>query len=396
MALPFFGQNSAMENPFFFELQSSDPNSNARAGCLHTPHARIETPVFMPVGTQATVKSLSERDLTECGCSIILANTYHLHLRPGDELIAQAGGLHRFEHWNRALLTDSGGFQVFSLRDIAKIGEDGVWFQSYIDGSKHFFSPERVITIQRNIGADIIMMFDECPAANAERSEIEAAVDRTLRWAGRCIEHHAKTPFLYNAPQALFGIVQGAIFEDLRSRCSRELVAMDCPGYAIGGLAVGETTQQLYDMTKFTCALLPETKPRYCMGVGMPDNILECIERGIDMFDCVLPTRNARNGSVFTWSGQLNLRNARFTTDFDHGIDKQCECYACRNFSRAYLRHLVMAGEILAIRLLTLHNVYFYMDLVRRARKQIIDGTFSLWKKDVLALMKSEKEKEES
>ncbi len=346
----------------------------------------------MPVGTQATVKSLSEEDLRACGCRLILANTYHLHLRPGDHLIAAAGGLHRFEGWNRGILTDSGGFQVFSLRDISKITEDGVVFQSHIDGSKHLFSPERVIEIERNLGADIIMMFDECPPADGEIAAITRAVERTIRWAGRCAEHHGKTPFAHGYPQALFGIVQGAVFKELRERCARELIAMDCPGYAVGGLAVGESTEQLYEMVAFTCGLLPENKPRYCMGVGMPDNLLECIERGADMFDCVLPTRVARNGSVFTSRGKLNLRNARHTSDFSRGLDDSCGCYTCKNFSRAYLRHLVMAKEILGIRLLTLHNVYFYMDLVRQARTRIVDGNFMEWKREFLAGMRKESE----
>jgi queuine tRNA-ribosyltransferase len=376
-----------MENKFTFDVHSIDPQSQARAGAVTTPHARIETPVFMPVGTQATVKSLSEEDLRACGCSIILANTYHLHLRPGDELIARGGGLHPFEGWKEAILTDSGGFQVFSLRDISKITEDGVMFQSHIDGSKHFFSPERVIEIQRNLGADIIMMFDECPPSTGDIADVQRSVERTIRWAGRCAMHHEKTPFHHGYPQALFGIVQGAIYKELRQRCAAELIAMDCPGYAVGGLAVGESTELLYEMVKFTCGLLPETKPRYCMGVGMPDNILECIERGADMFDCVLPTRLARNGSVFTSRGKLNFRNARHTEDFGRGLDEACGCYTCKNFSRAYLRHLVMAKEILAIRLLTLHNVHFYMELVRQARSHIVDGSFLEWKRDTLEKM---------
>jgi queuine tRNA-ribosyltransferase len=380
------------ENAFTFELEASAPGCAARAGLLHTPHGSIETPIFMPVGTQATVKSMSEQDLRECGCHCILANTYHLHLRPGDELIAQAGGLHRFEGWNRAILTDSGGFQVFSLRDISKITEDGVLFQSHIDGSKHLFSPERVIEIERNLGADIIMMFDECPPATAQVSEVRTAVDRTVRWANRCMEHHAKTPFVHGAGQALFGIVQGAIYKEERERCSRELTALDCPGYAVGGLAVGETTQELYDIVQFTCDLLPENKPRYCMGVGMPANIIECIDRGADMFDCVLPTRLARNAAAFTSCGKVNLRNARHTRDFSHTLDETCGCYTCRNFSRAYLRHLVMAKEILGIRLLTFHNIYFYMQLVRQARAHIIDGSFIEWKQGVLKAMHKEEE----
>jgi queuine tRNA-ribosyltransferase len=374
---------------FSFTVTAIEAQSKARAGFLHTPHGIIETPVFMPVGTQATVKTLSPQELTGCGCSIILANTYHLHLRPGDELVARAGGLHRFEGWNGALLTDSGGFQVFSLRDISKVTEDGVWFQSHIDGSKHFFSPERVIEIERNLGADIIMMFDECPPAKAEAGDIERAVERTIRWAARCVDAHEKTPFRHGAPQALFGIVQGSTYKPLRERCARELVAMDLPGYAVGGLAVGESTEDLYAMALYTCGILPENKPRYLMGVGTPENILECIARGVDMFDCVLPTRNARNGTLFSWSGKINIRNACHTDDFDRGIDDACACYTCQTFSRAYLRHLFIAGEILGIRLLTLHNIHFYMDLVGRARARIRDGTFTEWKNEVLGKMKA-------
>jgi queuine tRNA-ribosyltransferase len=370
---------------FIFGLKHIDKNSKARAGEFRTPHGIIKTPVFMPVGTQATVKALSPMELEECGSMIILANTYHLCLRPGDELVAKAGGLHEFESWNRAILTDSGGFQVFSLRDISKITEEGVLFQSYIDGSKHFFSPERVMEIEHNLGADIIMMFDECPPATADAEHVERAVERTLRWAKRCCEHHSKIPPVHGYPQALFGIVQGATYRPLREKCARELVAMDCPGYAIGGMAVGETTALLYEMTDFTCDLLPAHKPRYCMGVGMPENIIECIRRGADMFDCVLPTRNARNGSVFTSRGTVNIRNACHQSDFDHGLDPSCSCYTCKNFSRAYLRHLFMAGEILATRLLTLHNVFFYMQLTHTAREHIINDTFTEWSEEFLA-----------
>ena len=379
---------------FRFELVAGDAASKARAGIFHTPRGPIQTPVFMPVGTQATVKALSPRDLQECGCPIVLANTYHLHLRPGDELVAAAGGLHRFEHWDGNILTDSGGFQVFSLRDISKVSEDGVWFQSYIDGSRHFFSPERAIEIQRNLGADIIMMFDECPPATADKAYIEASVERTLRWARRCVAWHEKTPFVHGYPQALFGIVQGATHESLRRRCAEELAAMDCPGYAVGGLAVGETTRELYEMAEFTCDILPQEKPHYCMGVGTPDNIVECISRGVDLFDCVLPTRNARNGSVFTSSGKLNIRNARHSADFNHGLDPRCGCYTCKNFSRAYLRHLFIAGELLATRLLTLHNVYFYMELTRQARECILGGNFTQWKQEFLVSMGAEEPEE--
>jgi len=374
----------AMDKLFGFHLLHTDSVSKARAGTLQTAHGIIETPIFMPVGTQATVKALSPAELEDAGCSIILANTYHLHLRPGDELIHEAGGLHRFENWPNAILTDSGGFQVFSLRDISTITEDGVEFRSHIDGSKHFFSPERVIEIEHNLGADIIMVFDHCPPANADLSVLEKAVEQTLRWSVRCLEAHEKKTSPHGYPQALFAIVQGGTKTDLRKRCTRELVAMDFPGYAVGGLAVGESIEATYKVVDFTTGLLPPDKPRYLMGVGTPVDIVECIDRGIDMFDCVMPTRNARNGSAFTWNGKLNIRNARFTRDFNLGVDDTCSCYACKNFSRAYIRHLYMAGEILAIRLLTLHNIHFYMELVRTARHHIMDNTYSLWKKEIV------------
>ncbi len=374
-----------MNNPFSFDLQATDSSSSARAGILQTPHGEIKTPIFMPVGTQATVKALSPAELHDCGCDIILANTYHLHLRPGDPLVADAGGLQRFENWDRAILTDSGGFQVFSLRDISKISDEGVWFQSYLDGSRHFFSPERVMEIQGNLGADIIMMFDECPHGKAERSVIADAVERTIRWAHRCVETHTRLEPRHGYPQALFGIMQGGTDIELRKRCAGELVDMDLPGYAIGGLAVGESIASMYDTVGIAAGFLPVQKPRYLMGVGLPENILNCIERGIDMFDCVLPTRNARNGSAFSWSGKLNIRNSRHTREFDTPIDPSCTCYACRTFSRAYLRHLFMAGEILAVRMLTLHNVFFYMDLVRTARERIFDQSFLSWKEQVVA-----------
>jgi queuine tRNA-ribosyltransferase len=341
----------------------------------------------MPVGTLATVKSLSPAELAGCGCSIILANTYHLHLRPGDQLIADAGGLHAFENWPGALLTDSGGFQVFSLRDISRITDEGVWFQSHIDGSRHFFSPESVMEIEHNLGADIIMAFDECPPADADAAHIEAAVERTIDWARRCVAAHAKSGPVHGHPQALFGIVQGGVHEPLRARCARELIAMDFPGYAVGGCAVGEAIESMYDIVNYTTGLLPVEKPRYLMGVGLPDNILESVARGVDMFDCVAPTRNGRNGCAFTWRGKINIRNARHARDFDTPIDSSCACYACTTFSRAYLRHCFMAGEILAIRMISLHNVFFYMELIRAARAAIRDGTFASWKQSALARM---------
>lgn len=382
----FYG-SFIMGEPFSFDLQCTDSQSSARAGVFSTAHGDIETPIFMPVGTQASVKSLSPEDLYNSDASIILANTYHLHLRPGSELIKAAGGLHKFENWNRAILTDSGGFQVFSLRDISKITEDGVWFRSHIDGSKHFFSPESVMEIEHNLGADIIMAFDECPPAKAPIEDLVKAVERTLRWARRCKESHESLPFHHGYPQALFGIVQGSTNEALRKRCTLELMGMDFPGYALGGFAVGEPAEEMYPMVKFTTDLLPQVKPRYLMGVGKPQNILESIERGIDMFDCVMPSRNGRNGSVYTYNGKVNIRNQAHRYDFDNALDNDCECYACKNFSRAYLRHLYQAGEILALRMLTLHNVHFFVQLTRDARTHILNGTFKQWKKEVMMKM---------
>jgi queuine tRNA-ribosyltransferase len=384
-----------MMQPFSFTLESTDPKSGARAGIFETPHGPVQTPVFMPVGTQATVKALSPAELVGCGSSCILANTYHLHLRPGDELIREAGGLHAFTTWKHAILTDSGGFQVFSLRDISKISDEGVTFRSHIDGSERFFSPERVMAIEHNLGADIIMAFDECPPAKADASHIGNAVDRTIRWANLCREAHERLPFHHGYPQALFGIVQGGTVESLRTRCATELVAMDFPGYAIGGLAVGEEIESTYRMASFTARLIPIGKPRYLMGVGTPADILECIEQCIDMFDCVLPTRNARNGSAFTRKGKVNIRNACHTRDFDHTLDPGCTCYTCANFSLAYLRHLYMAGEILALRLLTLHNVHFYMELVTTARERIKAGDFMEWKKMMITSLSNGRETDE-
>ncbi|MBN1307690.1 MAG: tRNA guanosine(34) transglycosylase Tgt [Chitinispirillaceae bacterium] len=376
-----------MANPFQFTLRCRDHRTKARTGTFTTPHGTIETPVFMPVGTQATVKSLAPAELVENGCSILIANTYHLHLRPGSELIRDAGGLHRFERWKGALLTDSGGYQVFSLRDISKITEEGVLFKSHIDGSTHLFSPERVMEIQHNLGADIIMAFDECPPADASPDCIEKAVDRTIRWAKRCVAAHAELPLHFGFPQALFGIVQGGTNRELRKRCVRDLTAIGFPGYAIGGLAVGEKIKTTYEAAEYTADMLPADRPRYLMGVGKPQDIIHCIERGIDMFDCVLPTRNARNGSAFTARGKINVRNAQFTRAFDRPLDPDCSCYSCRTFDMSYLRHLYMAGEILAIRLITLHNIHYYMNLVTQARAHIVSGKFHEWKTDTLAAL---------
>jgi len=373
-----------------FTLDTIADDCRARAGVLNTAHGNVKTPVFMPVGTQATVKALSPRDLMECGSGMVLANTYHLHLRPGEELIREAGGLHRFTGWSGAFLTDSGGFQVFSLRDIAKVTDDGVRFQSYLDGSQHFFSPETVTKIQHALGADIIMVLDECPPAGVAPDVLAAAVQRTLAWARRCRETADALGYCHGYPQALFGIVQGGASRELRKRCCDELPAVGFDGYALGGLAVGEDRNTTYEIVEYSTALLPEHKPRYLMGVGTPRDILECIQRGIDMFDCVLPTRNARNGSAFTRQGKLNLRNASHRRSFDRGVDTGCSCYACTHFSRSYVRHLIQAGEILGVHLLTLHNVSFYLQLVSEAREQILGRTFTAWKQAVLAEMGEE------
>lgn len=374
-----------MPTPFEFQLHATC--DSARAGTFHTAHGAIDTPAFMPVGTQATVKSMAPHELEGCGARMILANTYHLHLRPGSALIREAGGLHRFEHWDRAILTDSGGFQVFSLQDISKITDEGVKFQSHIDGSRHLFSPELVMHIQHELGADVIMAFDECPPSDAPPERIAAAVERTIAWARRCAQAHATTPLFHGYPQALFPVVQGGTLPALRDRCSAQLQQLDCPGYAIGGCAVGEANEVMYGVVEHTARTLPGGRPRYLMGVGMPQDILECIERGIDLFDCVLPTRCGRTGTAFTSRGKVNIRNACHSHDHDRGLDPDCACHTCRTFSRAYLRHLCMAGEILGIRAMTLHNVHFFVTLARTARERITDGTFAQWKAQTLATM---------
>jgi queuine tRNA-ribosyltransferase len=370
-----------------FKHITTNKNSGARAGIFTTAHGEVETPVFMPVGTQASVKSLSPHELYAAGANIILANTYHLHLRPTDDVIFAAGGLHRFSGYQKAILTDSGGFQVFSLKEMRKITDDGVDFRSHLDGSKHSFTPESVVRTERNLGADIIMPLDECPPSTAELSQIEKAVERTIKWARRSKISHEKTPFCHGYEQFLFGIVQGGINERLREYCAKELVDMDFDGYSIGGLAVGESNEDMYNIARFTADILPQNKPRYLMGVGKPADIIEGIDCGIDMFDCVMPTRNARNGSVYSWNGQVNIRNSKYRTDFDNPIDEDCDCYACKNFSRSYIRHLYLAGEILALRLLSLHNVHFYVSMVKTARKKILENSFDGWKKEILPII---------
>ncbi len=371
---------------FSFEVVKTCPVTGARAGVLHTPHSVVETPVFMPVGTQATVKTMSQQELEAFDARIILANTYHLYLRPGTDLLREAGGLHRFMNWKGSILTDSGGFQVFSLNDLRKITENGVEFRSHIDGTKHFFTPERVMEIEHDIGADIIMAFDECIPYPASREYAAKSTAMTARWAARCREAHEK---LNDGSRVLFGICQGSVFPDLRERSARELAEMDFWGYAIGGLAVGESKEQMFGMIEIAAPVLPAEKPRYLMGVGYPDDIVEAVTRGVDMFDCVLPTRNARNGTVFTRTGRLILNKAYQAREFGP-IDPECTCPVCRNYSRAYLRHLFQAGEVLALRLATLHSIYFYLETMRDLRASILQGRFPQWRDDFLRRYRNE------
>jgi queuine tRNA-ribosyltransferase len=351
----------------------------ARTGRLMTRHGEVETPVFMPVGTQATVKTLSPADLESIDAEIILSNTYHLFLRPGHELVREFGGLHGFMNWKRPVLTDSGGFQVFSLADLRKVTDEGVTFQSHIDGgAKHFITPEYAVEIQEALGADIIMAFDECIPYPATRDYAQESLDRTHRWAKRCRDAKKDTG------QALFGIVQGGMYADLRKQSADTLVDIGFEGYAIGGLSVGETKPLMYEMLEATVPSLPQDQPRYLMGVGTPEDLVEGVDRGIDMFDCVMPTRNARNGTFFTSFGKLSIRNSRYERD-SSPLDPECGCYTCRNFSRAYLRHLFNAGEVLALRLGTIHNLSFYLSLMKDIRSSLEQGRFREFKKEFLA-----------
>ena len=351
-----------------FEVVTTD--GAARAGVLHLPHGYVPTPVFMPVGTQATVKTLTPADLHELGAGIILSNTYHLYLRPGAELIARLGGLHKFMGWDRPILTDSGGFQVFSLGPLRTITDEGVTFKSHIDGSTHLFTPERVMKIEELLGADIAMAFDECATATADYDYHREAVERTTRWAERCRKAHTRSD------QYLFGIVQGGVYPNLRAQSAKEIVAFDFPGYAIGGLSVGESKAEMYSTLEAVTPLLPSNKPRYLMGVGSPEDLFEAVARGVDMMDCVLPTRVARNGALLTSTGRLNIKNARFR-EMDAPIDPTCGCPTCRTFSAAYLHHLFRAEELLAYRLATVHNLYFMLSIMRRIRAAIVEGRFA-------------------
>ena len=362
-----------------YELLKTDPKTKARRGRLHTPHGTIETPVFMPVGTQATVKAMKPEDVANLGSEgahIILSNTYHLYLRPGHELVKEAGGLHKFMNWNGAMLTDSGGFQVFSLGNLRKITEEGVAFQSYIDGSRHMFTPEKSIEVQNALGADIIMAFDECAPYPADRDYVKKSLERTTRWLVRCKEAHKNTE-----NQSLFGIMQGGMYKDLRKQSAEEIVALDLPGYAIGGLSVGEPKDLMYEVLDDCVDYLPVHKPRYLMGVGSPDCLFEGVERGIDMFDCVLPTRNARNGSALTSQGPVSIKNFAYAKDFSP-LDPECDCYVCRNYSKAYLRHLFKSNEILCSMLLTEHNLHFLVHTMEQIRKSIEEDRFSELKQE--------------
>lgn len=363
---------------FSFELIARSTESRARAGVIRTSHGVVETPVFMPVGTRGSVKSVSPEELRDAGARIILGNTYHLYLRPGCDVISRFAGLHQFMHWDGPILTDSGGFQVFSLAKLAKISEEGVTFQSHLDGSSHLLTPGKVIDIQNSLGADIIMCLDDCIQYPATREDSLAALEITTKWAQRCKHAWQETK---NGRNALFGIVQGGMFRDLRQRSAEELMEIDFPGYAIGGLSVGEPAEVMLEMADYTLPNLPETKPRYIMGVGTAENLIELVALGADMFDCVLPTRNARNGQMFTQYGTVNISNAQYKDDTGP-LEPGCECYTCRHYSRAYLRHLYMARELLAYRLNTIHNIHFFISFMKQIREAILADEFESLRKN--------------
>lgn len=371
-----------------FQLSGTDEHSSARAGVIETVHGNIETPIFMPVGTVGSVKAVTQEQLKEeINAQIILGNTYHLYLRPGTEIIEAAGGLHKFNGWDRPILTDSGGYQVFSLSNNRKLSEEGALFQSHIDGSKHLFTPENVIDIQRSIGADIIMAFDECPPYPSDYEYARKSMELTHRWLTRCVQRMSETEPKYGYEQALFPIVQGSTYKDLRKASAEFVASMDCDGNAIGGLSVGEPEEMMYEMAAHCCEYLPKDKPRYLMGVGTPWNILENISLGIDMFDCVMPTRNGRNGMLFTSKGVINIKNKRWESDFtpiDNGID----CPTSNFYTKAYVRHLFVANEILGMQIASIHNLAFYLYLVKQAREHILQGDFNSWKNEMIPLLK--------
>ncbi|MCL1867687.1 MAG: tRNA guanosine(34) transglycosylase Tgt [Paludibacter sp.] len=364
-----------------FLLQKTDKNSKARAGLISTAHGDIQTPIFMPVGTAGTVKAVHFQELkNDIKAQIILSNTYHLYLRPGIDILQKAGGLHKFNGWDKPILTDSGGFQVFSLAENRKLKEEGAIFHSHIDGSKHLFTPEKVIDIQRSIGADIIMAFDECPSGTADYDYAKKSMELTHRWLTRCVKRFEETEQLYGYQQSLFPIVQGCVYTDLRRRSAEFIASQNADGNAIGGLAVGEPTEKMYEMIEIVNEILPTDKPRYLMGVGTPQNILEAIERGVDMFDCVMPTRNGRNGMIFTSEGIINLRNEKWKNDFSP-LDENGTSFVDYSYSKSYVRHLFHAKELLAMQIASIHNLAFYLNLVEQARQHIIEGDFSAWKK---------------
>ena len=371
-----------------FELICTDTNSKARAGKITTDHGEIETPIFMPVGTVGSVKAVTQQQLNnEINAQIILGNTYHLYLRPGVDVLQTAGGLHKFNGWHKPILTDSGGYQVFSLAANRKITEEGVLFQSHIDGSKHLFSPESVMDIERSIGADIMMAFDECPPADSEYKYVHKSMELTHRWLERCITQFNETPDKYGYTQNLFPIVQGGTFKDLRTASAQFIASKNAVGNAIGGLSVGEPEDKMYEFTELCCNILPTNKPRYLMGVGTPWNILEGIALGVDMFDCVMPTRNGRNGMLFTTKGIINIRNKKWATNFSV-IDDGFECATSNYYSKAYLRHLFVANEILALQIASIHNLSFYLWLVKTARKHILQGSFNSFKNEMIPILK--------
>jgi len=363
-----------------FTVHQKDKDSKARVGEFITEHGIVQTPIFMPVGTQGTVKAINQQILeTEVKAEIVLSNTYHLYLRPGTKILEQAGGLHQFMNWHRPILTDSGGFQVYSLSDLRKLKKDGVEFRSHLDGSTHFFSPQKVIEIQRSIGSDIMMPLDECTPFPCDYEYAKKSQELTSDWAILNKETFTATKPLYGFEQFLFGIIQGSVYKDLREASAKDLVKLNFDGYSIGGLAVGEPAETMYELIDFTTDLIPASRPRYLMGVGRPENILEAISRGVDIFDCVMPTRNARNAYLFTSQGIVSMRNTAYKDDFTT-LDPNCQCYTCKNYSRAYLRHLFNAKEILALELATIHNLTFYLDLIREARRKIVEGSFVEWK----------------
>lgn len=371
-----------------FDIHQQDPNSSARTGTLHTDHGTIATPIFMPVGTVASVKAVHQHELVDdIKAQIILGNTYHLYLRPGTEILNAAGGLHRFINWQKPILTDSGGYQVYSLSNRRKLTEEGVKFKSHIDGSYHFFSPENAMSIQRQIGADIVMAFDECTSYPSEYKAAKNSMELTHRWLDRCVKYMAETEPLYGYRQFLFPIVQGSTYTDLRKISAEYIASVDAVGNAIGGLSVGEPEEEMYAMTEEVTHILPKDKPRYLMGVGTPWNIVESIALGVDMFDCVMPTRNARNGMLFTWNGMMNMKNAKWKEDFTP-LDEHGTSYVDQQYSKAYVRHLFVSGEYLGKQIASVHNLAFYLDLVRVAREKIQDGTFSEWKSKIIPRLK--------